>query len=197
LSSAPTTEITGLLRAWSDGDGAALERIVALVHPELRRIAQRCLAHERGEHTLQATALVNEAYLRLVEIHKMEWNDRAHFFAVGARLMRRVLVDYARSKGYAKRGGAAQRVDFDEALTIPAQLDPALVRMDDALTQLATFDARKAQIVEMRYFGGLNASDIAAVLGVSVQTVNRDWGLAKSWLAREMSSEMPPSAAHG
>jgi RNA polymerase sigma factor (TIGR02999 family) len=192
LSSARATEITGLLQAWSGGDGGALERILVLVYPELRKIAQRCLSHEREGHTLQATALVNEAYLKLIDIQRMEWHDRAHFFAVGARLMRRILVDYARSKGYAKRGGNAQRVDFNEALVVSAEMDPALVRMDDALTQLAAFDARKAQIVEMRYFGGLTAEDIAAVLGVSVQTVNRDWSLAKAWLAREMSSETRP-----
>ena len=187
MSSAPATEITGLLRAWSGGNRDALERILVLVYPELRKMAQRCLVNERGGHTLQATALVNEAYLRLIDIQKIEWHDRAHFFAIGARLMRRILVDYARSRGYAKRGGDAQRVDFDEALVVSAQMDPLLVRMDDALTQLASFDARKAQIVEMRYFGGLNADDIATVLGVSVQTVNRDWSLARSWLAREMS----------
>lgn len=159
-----------------------------MVYPELRRIAQRCLINERGGHTLQATALVNEAYLRFVGIQKIEWEDRAHFFAVAARLMRRILVDYARSRGYAKRGGGGQRVDFNEALVVSAEVDPALVRMDDALNQLAVFDSRKAQVVEMRYFGGLSAEDIAAVLGVSIQTVHRDWSLAKSWLAREMSS---------
>ena len=195
LSSAPATEITGLLRAWSGGDRDAFERILVLVYPELRKMAQRCLVNERGGHTLQATALVNEAYLRLIDIKKIEWHDRAHFFAIGARLMRRILVDYARSKGYAKRGGDARRVDFDEALVVSAEMDPMLVRMDDALTQLASFDARKAQIVEMRYFGGLTAEDIATVLGVSVQTVNRDWGLARSWLAREMSTETPRSEA--
>ncbi len=193
MSSAPVPEITGLLQAWSGGDRDALERILVLVYPELHRIAQRCLINERSGHTLQATALVNEAYLRLVAIQKIELQDRAHFFAVAARLMRRILVDYARSKGYAKRGGEAQRVDFNEALVVSADMDPAVVRMDDALNQLALFDSRKAQIVEMRYFGGLNANDIAAVLGVSVQTVNRDWSLAKSWLVREMSSETPLS----
>jgi len=187
LSSAPATEITGLLRAWSSGDRTALDRILPLVYPELRKIAQRCLGNERGGHTLQATALVNEAYLRLIDIQEIAWQDRAHFFAIGARLMRRILVDYARSRNYAKRGGDAQRVDFNEALVVSPEADPALVRMDDALTALAAFDPRKAQIVEMRYFGGLPANDIAAVLGVSVQTVNRDWSLAKSWLAREMS----------
>jgi RNA polymerase sigma factor (TIGR02999 family) len=117
----------------------------------------------------------------------MQWHDRAHFFAVGARLMRRILVDYARTRGFAKRGGGARRVDLNEALIVSSEMDPALVRMDDALTQLAAFDPRKAKIVEMRYFGGLNADDIASVLGVSPQTVNRDWSLAKAWLAREMS----------
>jgi RNA polymerase sigma factor (TIGR02999 family) len=195
LSSAPATEITGLLRAWSAGDRGALERMMVLVYPELRRIAQRCLGSERGGHTLQATALVNEAYLRLVDTPRIEWQDRAHFFAVGARLMRRILVDYARSKGSAKRGGDARRVDFDSALIVSTEVDPALVRMDDALTQLAAFDPRKAQIVEMRYFGGLNANEIAAVLRVSVQTVNRDWSLARSWLVREMSNETRPSKA--
>ncbi|HLN00824.1 MAG TPA: sigma-70 family RNA polymerase sigma factor [Bryobacteraceae bacterium] len=189
MSSVPTTEITGLLQAWSGGDTDALERIVVLVYPELRKIAKRCLASERTGHTLQATALVNEAYLRLIDIQRMQWHDRAHFFAVGARLMRRILVDYARSRGFAKRGGGARRVDLNEALIVSSEMDPALVRMDDALTQLAAFDPRKAKIVEMRYFGGLNADDIASVLGVSPQTVNRDWSLAKAWLAREMSIE--------
>ena len=189
MSSAPATEVTGLLRAWSGGDPNALERIVMLVYPELRKIAHRCLKGERPGHTLQATELVSEAYLRFVDIQRMEWHDRAHFFAVGARIMRRILVDHARSKGYSKRGGGARRVDLNEALVVSGDMDPTLIRMDDALTQLATFDPRKAQIVEMRYFGGLNASDIASLLGVSPQTVNRDWSLAKSWLAREMSNE--------
>jgi len=197
LSSAPAPEITGLLRAWSGGDGEALERILVLVYPELRRIALRCLTNERDGHTLQATALVNEAYLRLVDIQKVEWHDRAHFFAIGARLMRRILVDYARAKGYAKRGGDARRVDMEEALLVSPQMDPMVVRMDDALAQLASFDPRKAQIVEMRYFGGLHADEIAAVLGVSVQTVHRDWSLARSWLAREMSSDERPEKNQG
>ncbi len=196
MSSAPVSEITGLLRAWTGGDREALERILVLVYPELRRIAQRCLSNERNGHTLEATALVNEAYLRLVDVQKIELRDRAHFFAIGAKLMRRILIDYARARGYAKRGGGAQRVDMDEALVVSTQADPLLVRMDDALTELASFDPRKARIVEMRYFGGLNAEDIAAVLGVSVQTVNRDWSLARSWLAREMSSEDPQPKSH-
>jgi RNA polymerase sigma-70 factor, ECF subfamily len=192
MGSVPATEITGLLRAWTGGDREALERILAAVYPELRRIAQRCLAGEREGHTLEATALVNEAYLRLVDVQKVEWQDRAHFFAISARLMRRILVDYARARGYAKRGGGARRVDIDEALMVASpQMDSMLVRLDDALTELASFDLRKARIVEMRYFGGLPAEDIAAVLDVSVQTVHRDWGIARSWLAREMSTDGP------
>ena len=197
LNSAPELGVTGLLQAWSRGDANALERIVILVYPELRRIAHRCLSGERPGHTLQSTALVNEAYLRMVDIHSVQWRDRAHFFAVGARIMRRILVDHARSKGYAKRGGGALRVDFNTELVVSSEVDPAIVRMDDALTQLASFDARKARIVEMRYFGGLNANDIASVLGVSTQTVNRDWTLAKAWLAREMMQEERAGAASG
>ena len=187
----PDLGVTGLLQAWSGGDANALERILLLLYPELHKIAQRCLTRERPGHTLQATALVNEACLRLVDIHSIQWRDRVHFFAVGARIMRRILVDHARSKGNAKRGGGGIRLDFNEALVVSTKSDPALVRMDDALTQLASFDPRKAQIVEMRYFGGLNANEIASVLGVSPQTVNRDWSLAKSWLAREMMSGEP------
>lgn len=191
MDSACDSEITSLLRAWSGGDASALERIVVLVHPELRKIARRCLALERPGHTLQATALVNEAYLRLIDIHSVEWRDRAHFFAVGARIMRHILVDYARARRFAKRGGAGIRVDFNEALVVSAEADPAVIRMDDALNQLAAFDPRKARIVEMRYFGGMTTEEIAAVLGVSIPTVNRDWGLARSWLAREMLNSKP------
>ena len=187
--------VTGLLQAWSRGDANALERIVMLVYPELHKIARRSLSKERTGHTLQTTALVNEAYLRLVDIHGIQWQDRVHFFAVGARIMRRILVDHARSKYNPKRGGGAIRVNFDEALHVSPKIDPALVRMDDALTQLAAFDPRKAQIVEMRYFSGLTAEDIASVLGVSPQTVNRDWTLAKSWLAREMMNPSPDPAS--
>ena len=186
-----TAEITRMLKAWGAGDQAALERLTPLVHGELHRIAGQCMRRENPGNSLQATALVNEAYLRLVDIHSIQWRDRVHFFAVGARIMRRILVDHARSKGNAKRGGGGIRLDFNEALVVSTKSDPALVRMDDALTQLASFDPRKAQIVEMRYFGGLNANEIASVLGVSPQTVNRDWSLAKSWLAREMMSGEP------
>jgi len=189
MDSVPDPGVTRLLQAWSAGDGKALERIVVGLYPELHKIAHRFLSGERPGHTLQATALVNEAYLRLVDIERVEWRDRAHFFAVGARIMRRILVDHARSKRSAKRGAGARHIDLNEELVVSAETDPALLRMDDALSQLAAFDERKARIVEMRYFGGLNVNEIASVLGVSPQTVNRDWGLARSWLAREMMSD--------
>jgi RNA polymerase sigma factor (TIGR02999 family) len=185
----PSPEVTGLLRAWSDGDDAALAQIVELVYPELRDIARRCLSRERPEHTIQATALVHEAYLRLVDITKVQWQDRAHFFAVGARVMRRVLVDYARARGRVKREGAIRSASFNDALLVSCEPDPMVIRLDEALHQLAKFDSRKAQIVEMRYFGGLTADEIASVLHISPQSVHRDWSLAKAWLVREMNRE--------
>jgi RNA polymerase sigma factor (TIGR02999 family) len=189
LSQTPSSGITELLRDWGAGDQSALDRIIELAYPELRKIAQRCLGGERPKHTLQATALVHEAYLRLIDIRRVQWQDRAHFFAVGARMMRRILVDYARTRGYAKRGGRAHQVNFDEALVVSSELDPELVRLDDALQELSRFDSRKAQVVEMRYFGGLTADEIASVLGISPQSVHRDWSLAKAWLVREMTHE--------
>ena len=185
----PSSEITGLLRAWSGGDDGALAEVLELVYPELRDIARRCLSGERPDHTIQATALVHEAYLRLVDIRRIRWQDRAHFFAVGARVMRRVLVDYARARDCAKREGAVRRAAFDDALLFSAAPDPMVLRLDEALEKLAGFDARKAQVVEMRYFGGLTADEIAVVLRISPQSVHRDWSLAKSWLVREMNSE--------
>jgi RNA polymerase sigma factor (TIGR02999 family) len=182
------SEVTGLLRAWSGGNEQALAGIVEAVYPELRDIARRCLSRERTDHTIQTTALVHEAYLRLVDIRQMQWIDRAHFLAVGARVMRRILVDYARARGCVKREGEIRRTVFDDALFISVQSDPLVMRLNEALDQLAKFDARKAQVVEMRYFGGLTADEIAAVLHVSPQSVNRDWSLAKSWLVREMNS---------
>ena len=157
------------------------------MYPELRKIARRCLNNERAEHTIQATALVHEAYLRLFDIQQIQWQDRAHFFAVSARIMRRILVDYARAGHSAKRGREFRRVDFKEALVVSSELGVELLRLDDALHELAQFDSRKARVVEMRYFGGLTANEIASVLGVSPQSVNRDWNLAKAWLAREMT----------
>jgi RNA polymerase sigma factor (TIGR02999 family) len=178
--------ITRLLVDWRGGDQAALEQLIPLVHDELRRLARRHMAHERVGHTLQATALVNEAFVRLIDVRQVKWQDRAHFFAMSSRLMRRVLVDFARSKGYQKRGGGAQKVSFDEALVVTNEPGQDLVGLDDALNALAAFDARKAQVVEMRFFGGLSVEETAEALKVSVDTVMRDWKLAKAWLLREL-----------
>jgi RNA polymerase sigma-70 factor, ECF subfamily len=178
--------VTGLLLAWSQGDEGALGRLVPLVERELHRIARRCMAGERAGHSLQATALVNEAYLKLIDAQQVKWQDRAHFLAISARLMRRILVDWARSKGYQKRGGGALKVTFTEAL--PASDEPGhnLVALDDALEALAKFDARKSRVVELRFFGGLSVEETASVLRVSVDTVMRDWKLAKAWLLHEL-----------
>ena len=179
-------DITRLLIDWRGGDEAALEQLIPLVHEELRRLARRHMAHERVGHTLQATALVNEAFVRLIDVRQVKWQDRTHFFAMSSRLMRRILVDFARSKGYQKRGGGAQKVSFDEALVVAAKPGHDLVALDDALDALAAFDARKAQVVEMRFFGGLSVEETADALNVSVETVMRDWKLAKAWLLREL-----------
>jgi len=183
--------ITRLLIDWRNGDQAALEQLIPLVHDELRRVARRHMAHERAGHTLQATALVNEAYVRLIDVRQVKWQDRAHFFAMSSRLMRRVLVDFARSKGYQKRGGGAHKVSLDEALVVSTEPGRDLVALDDALHALAAFDPRKAQVVEMRFFGGLSVAETAEALNVSVDTVMRDWKLAKAWLLRELKQ---PSA---
>jgi RNA polymerase sigma factor (TIGR02999 family) len=181
-----TPDVTGLLLAWGTGDEAALERLVPIVHGELRRIARRCMAGERAGHSLQATALVNEAYLRLVNVQHVNWQNRAHFLAMSARLMRRILVDYARSKGYQKRGGGAVKVTFDEELRVVGGRDQDLVAVDDALQALAKVDDRKSRVVELRFFGGLSVEETASVLKVSPDTVMRDWKLAKAWLLREL-----------
>jgi RNA polymerase sigma factor (TIGR02999 family) len=175
-----------LLLAWAQGDQGALERLVPLVHDELHRIARRCMAGERVGHSLQATALVNEAYLRLIDVSHVDWQDRAHFLAVSARLMRRILVDHARSRNYEKRGGGAQKVSFDEGLVVSVEPGQDLVALHDALTALATIDPRKSQVVELRFFGGLSVEETAEALHVSTDTVTRDWRLAKVWLLREL-----------
>ena len=177
--------VTGLLLAWRGGDEAALEQLVPLVHEELRRIARGCMRGERTGHSLQATALVNEAYLRLIGAQQVDWQNRVHFLAVSARLMRRILVDFARSKKYQKRGGGAQAVTLDEALIV-AEPGKDLVALDDALDALAKMDERKAKVVEMRFFGGLTVEETASVVNVSPETVMRDWQFAKAWLQREM-----------
>jgi RNA polymerase sigma factor (TIGR02999 family) len=179
-------EITQLLHAWQGGDRAAFERLVEAIYAELHLIARRCMAGERAGHSLQPTALVNEAYLRLIDAQGVQWQNRQHFLSVAARQMRRVLVDIARAKGFQKRGGDAVHVTFDGDL--PAVREPGrdLVALDDALEALARVDERKARVVEMRFFGGLSVEESAHVLEVSVATVMRDWKLAKAWLLREL-----------
>ena len=179
-------DITALLVAWGRGDEAALQQLIPLVHRELHEIARRCLKGERPGHTLQPTALVNEAYLRLVDVRRMSWNDRTHFFAMSARLMRRVLVDFARSRQYQKRGGGAMKVSLDDVHGVSTERGQDLVALDDALTTLSAIDERKARVIEMRFFGGLTAEETAAVLDVSRETVLRDWRLARAWLMHEL-----------
>ena len=182
-------EVTQLLIDWSRGDQAALDSLMPLVYEELRRLAQRYMRRERVGHTLQTTALINEAYLRLIEQQRVQWHNRAHFFAISAQLMRRILVDHARSHTRAKRGGDVLKMSLDEAL-VPSQKRAAeLVALDDALQRLATIDLRKSQVVELRFFGGLSVEETAEVLKVTPMTVTRDWKTAKAWLHREMSNE--------
>lgn len=186
MSQPSADEITGLLAAWSGGDESALERLMPLVYGELRRLARHYMNRESPGHTLQTTALVNEAYLRLVNWKEVQWQNRAHFFAVSARMMRRILVDFARDKHYLKRGGGTLRVSLSEAASFTGDRGADLVALDEALTALAKVDPRKGQVVEMRFFGGLSVEEVAEVLKVSEETVMRDWRLAKVWLLREL-----------
>ena len=181
-------QVTQLLVAWGGGDQAALDELMPLVHEELRRLARRCMNRERPGHTLQTSALVNEAFLRLVDQKNVRWQDRTHFFGIAARLMRQILVDYARRRGYAKRGGGAQPVLLDEALIVAEERAAEVVALDDALKSLAEIDPRKSRIVELRFFGGLSIEETAEVLGVSEGTVRRDWALAKAWLYNAITS---------
>ena len=182
-------ELTQLLRAWSEGDGEALERLTPLVEKELHRLAHKYMSRENPGNTLQTTALVNEVYLRLVDVHEVSWQDRAHFFAISARMMRRILTDFARSRNQQKRGGAAWHVSFDEALAVSLEQHAEILAIDDALVELAALDPRKSQVVELRFFGGLSVEETAEVLKVSPETVKRDWRFAKSWLHRVLSGE--------
>jgi RNA polymerase sigma factor (TIGR02999 family) len=181
--------ITELLLAWNAGDEQALDRLMPLVHDELHRLARRYMAGQRAGHPLQTTALVNEAYLRLVDSSRVRWQNRAHFFAVSAQLMRRILVDFARARQRIKRGGDAVPVTFDDALTISQEPNAALIALDDALRALAAVDERKSKVVELRFFGGLSVEETAEVLRVSSVTVMRDWAIAKAWLLRELDPE--------
>jgi RNA polymerase sigma factor (TIGR02999 family) len=182
----PGGEVTEFLRAWSDGDRAALDRLTPIVYDELHRLARRYMKGERPGHSLQTTALVNEAYMRLVDYKGMQWQNRAHFFAVSAQLMRRILVDHARRHNL-KRGGGVQHVSLDDTAIVGGERAADLVALDDALNLLGTLDPRKVQVVEMRFFGGLSVDETAEVLKVSAVTVMRDWNTAKAWLYRELA----------
>jgi RNA polymerase sigma factor (TIGR02999 family) len=181
--------ITRLLLDWRNGDQTALDRLMPLVYEELRRMANNYMRNERRGHTLQSSALVNEAYLRLVDHENIDWQNRAHFFGVAAQAMRRILVDHARTRNYQKRGGGAQQVSLDEAATMAGDRAAELIALDEALQELAKIDERKSRVVEMRYFGGLSLEETAEALGVSIPTVTRDWTTAKAWLMREMTRE--------
>jgi len=184
--SSQSPDVTALLLAWRGGDEEALGRIVPLVQAELRHIARRCLRNERADHSLQATALVNEAYLRLIDAQRVNWQNRTHFLAMSARLMRRVLVDHARSKGADKRGGERVKVTLSEVVDRADDIGADVVALNDALERLEKLDPRKGRIVEFRFFAGLTVEETAAVLEVSPQTVARDWTFAKAWLRREL-----------
>ncbi len=181
--------VTQLLKAWGNGDPGAFEQLVSLVYDELHRLARRYMAQERPGHTLQTTALVNEAYLRLVDSTHATWQNRTQFFAICAQLMRRILVDWARARQSLKRGGEDRPLELEEALVIGDQPGEDLVALDDALKELAALDPRKSKVVELRFFGGLSVEESAEVLKVSVETVMRDWKFAKTWLRRELSRE--------
>jgi RNA polymerase sigma-70 factor, ECF subfamily len=189
MSDAPIHKVTAWLMDWSNGDRSALEKLTPLVYRELHRLAQAYMRGERHGHALQTTALVNEAYLRLIETEGRGWQNRAHFYAVAAKLMRHILVDFARSRDRIKRGGALEQVSLDEALMITADNTAELLDLDEALTTLSKLDERQSQVVELRFFGGLTEPEIAEVLKVSERTIQSDWRLARSWLLRELSGE--------
>lgn len=186
VSSSPNPEVSQVLRDWNEGDKDAVERLIPLVYDELRRLAARYLQRERPDHTLQATGLVHEAYLRLVDQNSTTWQDRSHFFAVAAQLMRRILVDYARSHHAAKRGGMREKIELNEALLPAAEKAVDLIALDDALQDLVTFDPRQSRIVELRFFGGMTFEEIGEVLAISDRTAKREWRVARAWLRREI-----------
>lgn len=180
-------EITELLAEWRDGNQSALDELYPLVYNELHRLARRYMSRERKGHTLQTTALINEAYVRLVDQKNVQWANRSHFFAISAQIMRRILIDHARRHAYAKRGGGARQVSLEEAATVTPELGRELIRLDEALKSLAEMDPRRSQVVELRYFGGLNNEEIAGVLNVSENTVTRDWNMARAWLYQQLT----------
>jgi RNA polymerase sigma-70 factor (ECF subfamily) len=181
-------EVTQLLVAWGNGDRAARDELMPLVYKELRRLAHRYMNRERPDHTLQTSALVNEAYIRLIDQKDVQWQNRAHFYGIAAQMMRRILVDYARKRGFAKRGGEARAVSLEEAMIVSDERAANVVALDDALKSLAELDPRKSQIVELRFFGGMSIEETAEVLAISSGTVTRDFTLAKAWLRREMTA---------
>lgn len=181
---APPSDVTQLLQDWSAGDRAALDQLVPLVYDELHRLAQHYLRGERSDHSFQTTALVNEAYLRLINTQNVHWQGRAHFFAISARLIRQILVDSARRRGYQKRGGGRLQIELEESAVVDRDTDEELAALDEALTALQKLDERKTRVVEMRFFGGMTHAEVASALGVSEDTVRRDWRLAKAWLRK-------------
>jgi len=189
-------DITGLLLAWGNGDRQAFEQLVPIVYDELRRIAHNYIEREPSGHLLQGTALVHEAYIRLIDASRIQWENRAHFFGVTANLMRRILVDYARSSNYLKRGGGAQHFTVDGEALLSPERAPDLIALDEALDRLAAMDSRKGRVVELRFFGGLSVEETSEVLKLSVRTVQSDWSFAKSWLLRELTSD-PHAAGTG
>jgi len=182
-----TSEVTKLLLRWRKGESSARDELLPLVYDELKQLARRRMRHERSDHTLQPTALVNELYLRIADQHTIQWNDRAHFFGIAAKLLRQILVDHARSRYASKRGGQFLRITLDDNVLVPKAREIDLVRLDDALIKLAKLDPRQCEIVEKRFFGGLSIQETAEILGISAMTVNRDWAVARAWLYREMS----------
>ena len=190
-------DVTQLLKAWSNGEQEALEQLIPLVYHELHRLAHHYMGRERGAHTLQSTALVHEAYQRLVHLQDVNWQNRAHFFGVSAQLMRRILVDYARARRYSKRGGEWRQVPLTEAVALFRDRQTDIVALDDALRTLEGLDPRKSRVVEMRFFGGLSIKEVAEVLSVSQETVLRDWRLAKVWLLRQLKQNDPGEERHG
>ena len=182
-------QVTGLLEAWSHGDKAALDKLTPLVYNELRRLAHHYMSRERAGHTLQTTALVNEAYVRLVDQKNVQWQSRAHFFAVAAQVMRHILIDHARTRGRVKRGGEAQRVSLEDAETMSAERAAELLALEEALIEMEKIDARRSKVVELRYFGGLNIEETAEILGISPETAKRDWRIARAWLFAALTGE--------
>lgn len=189
MAASPTHEITALLQAWNRGDQQALEKLTPLIYDELQRAAKRCLSRGRRGHTLQTTALINELYLRVVDMNRVSWQNRAHFFAICARQMRWILTDWYRAKQYRKRGAGAERVSLDESAVLSRGVGRDLLAIDEALNGLAVVDQRKSQVVELRFFGGLSVKETAEVLKVSPETVMRDWKLARAWLLSELSGQ--------